>query len=313
MILVRKNELDVNILNFIMKKKEVYHYDFDILFNGENWTDHKMSSFFESVDSEMEEYKILKSLFHSDKVDVDISTRSFLYMIASLRNYSISKSVKGLNLISTYLLCNIVDLKELKTFENNFWDVGMSDEMSKIDCRISINFIMDLIVKKSKIINSKKIDADYFSYHRKSLSYKKLRERYFLIKNKSLLKNVLHDKNFDEVELSMPDKKNDMYFLTNFTNLKTIREKLFYIPNDVFCFCIDSFVENKICLPILNNIIYFKNSKYAIYDFTAGCDVNLINDMRKIHNDIYNSSSLIHRCDSKEIKVIFRRISNGKI
>ncbi len=313
MILIRKNEVDTNILNVIMKKKQVYHYNFDILFQGEIWTDIRMSSLFESVDSDMEEYGILKSFFHSDKIDIDNDTRSFLYMIASLKKYSIGKNTVGLNLLSMYMLSNVTDAKELNLFENEFWDIGVANEIPKIDPRIATALIIDLVLKKADKVKLNSNSVSCLSYHRKNLSYQKLRERYFLIKNKSKLKDVLYDKTFDEKEMSMPEDKSNLYVLKNFTSLKTIREKLPYVPNDIFCFFIDSLVEKKICLPVLDNLVYLKNSKYKFYDLINGPDRNFVNDMKKIYNEIYSQSSIMHKCDSKELKVIFRRISNGKI
>lgn len=313
MILIRKNEVDTNILNVIMQKKQVYHYNFDILFHGESWTDLRMSSFFESVDSEMEEYGILKSFFHSDKIDISNDVRSFLYMISSLKKYSIIKSTGGMNLISIYMLANIANTKELNLFERDFWDIEVAKEIPQLDPRIAIDLIIDLVIKKAKKISSKNNNISCLSYHGKNLNYKNLRERYFLIKNKSKLKDVLHDKNFDEKEMSMPEDKSNLYILTSFTSLKTIREKFAYVPNDVFCFFIDSLRERKICLPILDNLVYLKNSKYIVHDLTKGADFNLVNDMQKIYNEIYSQSSIMHKCDSKEVKFIFRRISSGQI
>lgn len=313
MILIRKNEVDKNILKVIMKKKDIYHYDFDMLFNGENWTDLKMSSFFESVDSEMEEYGILKSFFYSDTIDVDNDARSFLYMIASLKSYSIIKSTEGMNLVSMYMLSNMVDTKEINLFENDFWNIGVASDIPKIDSRISIALIIDLILKKSQTVKLKNNNISFLSYHKKNLSYQKLRERYFLIKNKGKLKDVFYNKAFDEKDMSMPEDKSKMYVLTNFTSLKNIREKFSYIPSDIFCFFIDSLVEKKICLPVLDNLVYLKNSKYIVNDLMRGSDINFVNDMKKIYNEIYSQSSIMHKCDSKEIKVVFRRISNGKI
>ena len=313
MLLIRKNEISSNTLSAIAKHTEIYKHDFDMLFSGGNWTESRLNDFFNSVKSNSEEYDILKSLFNSSKHEVDLNTRSFLYMMASLKKYALFNPPEKFSLIYLYLLSNICNIKDIDSFVNEFWNIGIASEIPKTDFSLSINFILDRVAKKSKLISTNDKGIKYLSYHNKNINYKSLRERYFLLKHSDMLKKIFNDKIMNHKELSMPDDCSKFYHLNEVTSIKIVKEKIGYIPSDIMCLFFDFLIEHKVCYPVLGNMIFLKNSKYIVHDMLNRININFVNDMKKIHYEIYSNSSIMHKCDSKEINIIFRRVSNGKI
>jgi hypothetical protein len=69
----------------------------------------------------------------------------------------------------------------------------------------------------------------------------------------------------------------------------------------------------KLGFPVLNNMIYYKKIYTFMYQLKDIYDSSILIEINNIYRKIETASSVLHKCENKDIKKIYKDICDGKI
>lgn len=307
MFLFRKNELSKYTHAKINPSYKGFNYDFDLLFYGNIWNDYNFSEIISKLNSNSEEYLILRKMYQLECDEIDTDSRSYLYLMSSLRQLSHYNKDNNLDLLAIYIMYNTIKLKEVESAMEKMWSLAIFDQISNSFNSTSFNFISSYIKDRFKKNSYKNNSIDYFSYCNEKNIHLPLMEKYFIYNHKYMFDSILVNQIFQ------PDTKKDIYCMDDSLDIYKSRIMVKYIPNDVFCYYIDRLVKLKLGIPILNNMIYYKNIYSFIHQLKNKYDSEFLNKIKQIYQAIETGSSILHKCENKEVKNIYKDICHGKI
>jgi|LauGreDrversion4_2_1035121.scaffolds.fasta_scaffold01102_8 hypothetical protein len=307
MFLVRKNELSKYIYSKISNNYDIFNYDFDLLFYGNNWNDYKINKLIDSINSNSEEYNILKKMHQQKNIEINSDYRSYMYLMSSLRNISKNTRNNDIDLLLLYIMHNTVNLKNVENAMKKIWSFAIFDQISKSFDLTAFKFMHSYIKDKCEKKTDQKGTLDYYSYWDDKALKLSLRERYFICNHKKLFEAQMVQ------EYCHKNLLLEKYNIHDSLDIEKTRNMVYYIPNDVFCYCIDKLISMKLGFPVLNNMIYYKKIYTFMYQLKDIYDSSILIEINNIYRKIETASSVLHKCENKDIKKIYKDICDGKI